>query len=188
MWKGVDDMSSKLNTTVRDFDSFVNEPKYKAASESIRKAHELLKEFIPDNEAYLKITKVFSSAYSEMIDAYKNYLYIQGIKDAAEFKEISKEKELKSNGKMEEILIQILDELKSINQKISSKTSGNLPDVVTVDDIRSFLGIGINAAYEIINKNNFTHLNLGRKKGIPKNEFLDWFEKEKMRTRLGIRK
>ena len=48
---------------------------------------------------------------------------------------------------MEEILLkQILDELKSINQKISSRTSENLPDVVTVNDIRSFLGVGINSS------------------------------------------
>ena len=88
---------------------------------------------------------------------------------------------------MEEILLkQILDELKSINQKISSRTSENLPDVVTVNDIRSFLGVGITAAYEIINNDKFTHLNLGRKKGIPKGEFLDWFERQKMKHKLGL--
>ncbi len=87
---------------------------------------------------------------------------------------------------MEEILKQILEELKSINQKLGSRTSENLPEVVTVEDIRNFLGVGINLAYEIINNEKFTQLNLGRKKGIPKDEFLDWFEKEKMRTRFSV--
>ncbi len=65
-------------------------------------------------------------------------------------------------------------------EEILKQSYESLPDVVTVDDVKNFLGVGAVKAYEIINDERFTRLNLGRKKGIPKCEFFDWLEIKRM--------
>lgn len=84
---------------------------------------------------------------------------------------------------MEQILKEILAELKSINSKLSLKTSETLPDALSVDEIREYLNVGICRAYEIINNGQFTIVSNGRKKVIPKEEFLQWYEREWMQKK-----
>jgi hypothetical protein len=99
---------------------------------------------------------------------------------------------------MEGILEQILQELKLINKQLhvistntraismNTKTSESLPDAVTVEDIKSYLNIGANQAYAIINCKEFTRVNLGRKICIPKEQFVLWVEREWRKKRIGI--
>jgi hypothetical protein len=89
---------------------------------------------------------------------------------------------------MEEILNQILVELRSINSKLEAKTSDTLPDAISVEDIKAYLKIGTIKAYEVINLPEFTQMNLGRKKCISKSQFLNWLEKDQRRKALKIAK
>ena len=88
--------------------------------------------------------------------------------------------------KMDELLKEILQELKSLNEKFGARTSKTLPDVLTIDDIMEYLQIGRNSAFAIINDKAFTKIQLGRKKGISKVEFLDWWDKKQRKQKLGI--
>lgn len=85
---------------------------------------------------------------------------------------------------MEELLREILSELRDINTKLGTKTADALPDVITVDDIVSYLNIGRNKAHEILNDKSFTALKYGRKKCIYKSQFLAWYEKDVRRKML----
>jgi hypothetical protein len=97
------------------------------------------------------------------------------------------------------ILEQILQELNEINMKLSlisqqksdndntSRTADNLSDAVTVDDIKAYLHIGITRAYAIINLPEFTRMSLGQKTCIPKEQFVDWVEKERKKREMGIK-
>jgi hypothetical protein len=90
------------------------------------------------------------------------------------------------------ILEQILVELKEINEKLDqlkqpyaiintapAKTAASLPDLITVDVIRSYQNVGITRAYSIINDPQFTLLCEGQKKCIPKDEYIAWVESER---------
>jgi hypothetical protein len=85
-------------------------------------------------------------------------------------------------------IVRIIELLESIDKKLTpnNKTAETLPDVVTVQDIKSYLNVGITQAYSIINKPEFTHLSLGQKICIPKDQFLEWTEKERHKKAIGI--
>lgn len=65
-----------------------NEPKYKSADELLDKAHGLLENIVPNSKECTEIKNAFSDAYCEMIVAYKNFIYLQGLKDGFEFQKI----------------------------------------------------------------------------------------------------
>ena len=46
--------------------------------------------------------------------------------------------------------------------------------VLTVKEIKEYLGIGINQAYELVNQNVFIVKRVGKKILIPKTSFEDW--------------
>lgn len=89
---------------------------------------------------------------------------------------------------MEEILQEILEQLKLINAKLGTRTTDSLPDVVTLSDIMNFLQVGRNKALEVMNERSLTKLQLGRKKGIPKTQFLNWWERQQRLQSIGIAK
>lgn len=58
---------------------------------------------------------------------------------------------------------------------MTEKEFEELPIMLTVADVQKVLGIGKNAAYELIYQKNFPVLKLGERKiRIPKNAFVDW--------------
>jgi phage-related minor tail protein len=52
----------------------------------------------------------------------------------------------------------------------------DLPEVLGVNDIKNFLGIGINQAYELVNSGQFHVVRVGRVIRVSKQVFLNWFE------------
>lgn len=58
-------------------------------------------------------------------------------------------------------------------------TREDLPDIMTVSDVKEFLRIGKNQAYELVNKNDFPKISiLGRTIRISKIKFLEWLDKK----------
>lgn len=55
-----------------------------------------------------------------------------------------------------------------------------LPEVLEVSDIKTFLGISKTAAYELVNTKAFHVVKIGRTYKIPKKTFLEWFEGPKI--------
>lgn len=55
-------------------------------------------------------------------------------------------------------------------------TKDDLPEVLGVTDIKEFLGIGINQAYELVNSGQFHVVRIGRVIRVSKKVFLDWLE------------
>lgn len=51
-----------------------------------------------------------------------------------------------------------------------------LPEVMTVDDMKLFLGIGRVQAYELIKRNEFHYVKIGRSIRFSKKSFMSWFE------------
>ncbi|WP_249436090.1 helix-turn-helix domain-containing protein [Paenibacillus sp. Marseille-Q4541] len=51
-----------------------------------------------------------------------------------------------------------------------------LPDTLKVEDISSFLAIGRGQGYELVNKNEFHVVRIGRTIRISKKCFLKWFD------------
>jgi excisionase family DNA binding protein len=53
----------------------------------------------------------------------------------------------------------------------------DLPMILKVSDIQKVLGIGKNAAYELVYQKNFPVLKLGERKiRIPKDRFVEWIK------------
>ncbi|QHT63735.1 helix-turn-helix domain-containing protein [Paenibacillus lycopersici] len=51
-----------------------------------------------------------------------------------------------------------------------------LPEVMTVDDLKHFLGIGRAQAYELIERKEFHYVKIGRSIRFSKKNFISWFE------------
>ncbi|WP_246320441.1 helix-turn-helix domain-containing protein [Paenibacillus qinlingensis] len=62
---------------------------------------------------------------------------------------------------------------KNINKFLNSEA---LPDAMSVDDMKRYLGIGRVQAYEQIKKNDFHYVKIGRSIRISKKAFLQWFD------------
>ncbi|MGG1678753.1 helix-turn-helix domain-containing protein [Neobacillus sp. NRS-1170] len=56
------------------------------------------------------------------------------------------------------------------------KTIFELPDVLEVKDIQTFLGIGRSQAYKLAKSNVFHAVTVGKRILISKKSFLSWFE------------
>lgn len=52
----------------------------------------------------------------------------------------------------------------------------DLPEVLGVNDIKNFLGIGINQAYELVNSGQFHVVRIGRVIRVSKKVFISWLE------------
>ncbi len=53
-----------------------------------------------------------------------------------------------------------------------------LPDVLTVAELKELLKIGTNKAYELVNASDFPVIKIGRQYRIPKQSLIEWLEKE----------
>ena len=53
-----------------------------------------------------------------------------------------------------------------------------LPNLLTVYDIRDFLGVGQKFAYELIHKDGFPAKKIGTSYQIPKEDFLKWYDEQ----------
>lgn len=60
----------------------------------------------------------------------------------------------------------------------------DLPDFLTIEELRQYLRIGANKAYELANKPGFPHLKVGNKKIFPKHKVQEWLNNEIERGRL----
>jgi excisionase family DNA binding protein len=53
-----------------------------------------------------------------------------------------------------------------------------LPPILTVADIRAYLGVSRQTAYEIVNRNDFPKVRFGKLIRISRDTFLRWFEQQ----------
>lgn len=60
----------------------------------------------------------------------------------------------------------------------------DLPDYLTIKELRQYLRIGANKAYELANKPGFPCLRFGNKKIFPKAQVKEWLDKETERGKL----
>lgn len=60
----------------------------------------------------------------------------------------------------------------------------DLPDHLTVLELRDWLRIGTNAAYDLAKRPGFPHLRFGNKKIFPKHEVREWIRQEVERGKL----
>lgn len=60
----------------------------------------------------------------------------------------------------------------------------DLPDFLTVKELRQYLRIGYNKAYELANRKDFPTLRFGNKKIFPKAQVREWLERETERGKL----
>lgn len=56
----------------------------------------------------------------------------------------------------------------------------NLPEVLKAKDVSAFLNVSPRYAYEIMERNDFPTLKIGRTKRVMKQDFLNWLEKQKI--------
>lgn len=56
------------------------------------------------------------------------------------------------------------------------KSTNEYPSVLTPKDIQHFLGIGERQVYELLNKNQFHTVRVGRMIKVSKDVFLKWIE------------
>ncbi len=54
----------------------------------------------------------------------------------------------------------------------------DMPDIMSVEDLKKLFGIGINKAYEITRYKGFPALKIGRKIIIPKKQLEQWLENQ----------
>ncbi|MDN5317243.1 MAG: hypothetical protein PWR08_1368 [Thermoanaerobacterium sp.] len=54
----------------------------------------------------------------------------------------------------------------------------DMPDVMSVEDLKKLFGIGINKAYEITKYKGFPAIHIGRKIIIPKKQLEQWLENQ----------
>lgn len=59
---------------------------------------------------------------------------------------------------------------------MTKMTKEMLPEVMTVKDVQEYLKISKNSAYDLIKRNKFKSINVGRQIRIPKRGFLEWIE------------
>ena len=52
----------------------------------------------------------------------------------------------------------------------------DMPDIMSVNDLKKLFKIGINKAYEITHYKNFPAIHIGRKIIIPKKQLMRWLE------------
>lgn len=60
----------------------------------------------------------------------------------------------------------------------------DLPDYLTVRELKEWLRIGTNKAYELANTKGFPHLRFGNRKIFPKHEVREWLKREVERGKL----
>jgi len=58
----------------------------------------------------------------------------------------------------------------------------NLPDVLTVTDVKGYLRIGKNHAYSLVNSEGFPRLKVGAVYRVPREALLRWLEREAQRS------
>ena len=51
-----------------------------------------------------------------------------------------------------------------------------LPEVMTIKDVKQFLKIGRNSAYDLVNRKEFRVLRVGKSIRINRADFLRWFD------------
>ena len=54
----------------------------------------------------------------------------------------------------------------------------DLPDYLTVQDLKKYLRIGTNYAYELANTPGFPHLKFGNRKIFPKVKVQEWLDRK----------
>lgn len=54
------------------------------------------------------------------------------------------------------------------------KTYDDLPDILTIEDIKNYLRIGKVNTYKLVKSKGFPILNIGKKIKIPKVKFFQW--------------
>lgn len=54
----------------------------------------------------------------------------------------------------------------------------DMPDIMSVEDLKKLFGIGINKAYEITKYKGFPAVHIGRKIIIPKKQLEQWLENQ----------
>jgi len=64
----------------------------------------------------------------------------------------------------------------------------DIPEVLTVEDLKRVLKIGTNKAYEIVNQVSFPKVKIGRQIRIPKRLFLQWLESQAFKDEENIRR
>lgn len=55
-------------------------------------------------------------------------------------------------------------------------TREELPEVMKIEDLQKFLKIGRNSAYDLVARNEFKVLRVGKNIRINRTEFLRWFD------------
>ena len=60
----------------------------------------------------------------------------------------------------------------------------DLPDFLTIKELKQYLRIGTNKAYELANRKDFPSIPFGNKKIFPKTAVKEWAEREAERGRL----
>jgi excisionase family DNA binding protein len=57
-------------------------------------------------------------------------------------------------------------------------STNELPDILTVQDLMSYLNIGRVKAYELVNQENFPTIRMGKCIRISKDKLLKWIDKQ----------
>ena len=61
-----------------------------------------------------------------------------------------------------------------IHMRSTFKTNEELPATLSATDISKYLGISKANSYQLMNRSDFPTLKLGKRKLVPKDEFLIW--------------
>lgn len=69
-------------------------------------------------------------------------------------------------------------------QNVPSLRFEDLPDFLTINELKLYLRIGTNKAYELANSPGIPHLKAGNKKIFPKHQLREWLNNEIERGRL----
>ncbi len=60
----------------------------------------------------------------------------------------------------------------------------DLPDYLTINELKQYLRIGANRAYELANRKGFPYLRNGNRKLFPKAQVKEWLDREVEQGRL----